>query len=99
METDEAQKARDYLQERGYDRSIIKKYFLGYSPAGGDKLYQTALDSGLNEEYLLEAGLIKPSNRDDGFYDAFGGRLMFAIFKPSGKVIVYAGCGLGREKM
>ncbi|HLR25686.1 MAG TPA: toprim domain-containing protein, partial [Fodinibius sp.] len=79
-------------------RSIIKKYGLGYAPAGGDKLYQTALDSGLNEEYLLEAGLIKPSNRDDGFYDAFRGRLMFPIFNPSGKVIAYAGRVLGKEK-
>lgn len=98
METDEAQPARDYLQERGYDRGIIKKYGLGYAPDDGDKLYRTALDSGLNEEYLLEAGLIKPSKRDDGYYDAFRGRLMFPIFNPSGKVIAYAGRVLGNNK-
>ncbi|WP_445666244.1 DNA primase [Fodinibius sp. AD559] len=98
METKEAQKARDYLQERGYDRSIIKKYGLGYAPSDGEKLYRTALDSGLNEEYLFEAGLIKPSNRGDGYYDAFRGRLMFPIFNPSGKVIAYAGRVLGNEK-
>ncbi|MGM0547463.1 MAG: DNA primase, partial [Bacteroidota bacterium] len=98
METKEAQKARDYLQERGYDRSIIKKYGLGYAPSDGEKLYRTAIDSGLNEEYLLEAGLIKPSNRGEGYYDAFRGRLMFPIFNPSGKVIAYAGRVLGNEK-
>lgn len=98
METKEAGKARDYLQERGYDRTIIKKYGLGYAPSDGDKLYRTALDSGLNEEYLLEAGLIKPSKRDDGFYDAFRGRLMFPIFNPSGKVIAYAGRIIGQQK-
>lgn len=98
METDEAQPARDYLQERGYDRGIIKKYGLGYSPADGEKLYRMALDSGLNEEYLLEAGLIKPSNRGDGYYDAFRGRLMFPIFNPSGKVIAYAGRVVGDKK-
>lgn len=98
METKEAQKARDYLKERGYDRSIIKKYGLGYAPSAGEKLYETAIDSGLSEEYLLEAGLIKPSKRDDGFYDAFRGRLMFPIFNPSGKVIAYAGRVLGKEK-
>ncbi len=98
METKEAQKARDYLQERGYDRSIIRKYGLGYAPSDGEKLYRTAIDSGLNEEYLLEAGLIKPSNREDGYYDAFRGRLMFPIFNPSGKVIAYAGRVLGNEK-
>ncbi|SMO68424.1 DNA primase [Fodinibius sediminis] len=98
METDEAHKARDYLQERGYNRKIIKRYGLGYAPAAGDKLYRTALDSGLNEEYLLEAGLIKPSKRGEGFYDAFRGRLMFPIFNPSGKVIAYAGRVLGKKK-
>ncbi|TYP95517.1 DNA primase [Fodinibius salinus] len=98
VETDEAEKAREYLQQRGYDRSIIKKYGLGYAPAGGDKLYKTAIDSGIKEEYLLESGLVKPSNRDDGFYDAFRGRLMFPIFNPSGKVIAYAGRVLGEEK-
>lgn len=98
METKEAQKARDYLHERGYDRSIIKKYGLGYAPPDGKKLYKTALDSGLNEEYLLEAGLIKPSNRGEGYYDAFRGRLMFPIFNPSAKVIAYAGRVLGNEK-
>ena len=98
METDEAQKARDYLQKRGYDRQIIKKYGLGYAPAEGDKLFRTAMDSGINREYLIEAGLVKPSNRDDGFYDTFRGRLMFPIFNPSGKVIAYAGRVLGDKK-
>ena len=98
METDEAEDARQYLAKRGYDRQIIKKYGLGYAPNQGDKLYQTAIDSGLNEEYLLEAGLAKPSQRGEGFYDTFRGRLMFPIFNPSGKVIAFAGRVLGNEK-
>ncbi len=98
METDEAEKARQYLAERGYNRKIIKKYGLGYAPADGDKLYRAAVDSGLNTQYLLEAGLVKPSKRDDGFYDTFRGRLMFPIFNPSGKVIAFAGRVLGNKK-
>lgn len=98
IETDEAQKAREYLDKLGYDKEIIKKYGLGYAPADGDKFYRTALDSGLNEEYLLEGGLIKPSTRGDDFYDAFRGRLMFPIFNASGKVIAFAGRILGDKK-
>lgn len=98
METDEAEEARQYLAKRGYNRKIIKKYGLGYAPNSGDKLYHTAIDSGLNEQYLLEAGLAKPSQRGDGFYDTFRGRLMFPIFNPSGKVIAFAGRVLGSEK-
>ena len=98
METEEAEEARQYLAKRGYNRKIIRKYGLGYAPADGDKLYQTATDSGLNEQYLLEAGLVKPSQRGEGFYDTFRGRLMFPIFNPSGKVIAFAGRVLGSNK-
>lgn len=97
-ETDEAEKARQYLQNRGYNRPLIRKYGLGYAPRRGDAFYKAATDSGLNEEYLLEAGLIKPSQRDGGFYDAFRGRLMFPIFNTTGKVIAFAGRVLGSEK-
>jgi DNA primase len=95
MESSEAEKARKYLQQRGYNRPVIQKYGLGYAPRAGDTFYKTALDTGLNEEYLHEAGLIKPSKRDDGFYDAFRGRLMFPIFNPAGKVIAFAGRAVG----
>jgi len=98
-ETDEAEKARKYLKERGYTQKIIKKYGLGYAPARGDAFYKSALDTGLSEQYLEEAGLIKSSNRGDGYYDTFRGRLMFPIFNPSGKVIAFAGRVLGNKKM
>jgi DNA primase len=93
-ESDEAEAARQYLQKRGYGHSTIKKYGLGYAPKRGGAFYQAALDSGLNETYLLEAGLIKASDRNGDFYDAFRGRLMFPIFNASGKVIAYAGRAL-----
>lgn len=98
VESDEAEPARHYLHKRGYDRKIIKKFGLGYAPDGGEKLYRAAIDSGLNEEYLVEAGLIKPSQRGEGFYDTFRGRLIFPIFNPSGKVIAFAGRIIGKEK-
>lgn len=98
LESPEAARARDYLEERGYPRTIIKKFGLGYAPADGEKLLRAAIDSGLNEEYLLEGGLIKPSTRGQGYYDTFRGRLMFPIFNPSGKVIAFAGRVLGKEK-
>lgn len=97
-ESDEAEPARHYLHKRGYDREVMKKFGLGFAPDGGDRLYRAAVDSGLNEQYMVEAGLIKPSQRGDGFYDTFRGRLMFPIFNPSGKVIAFAGRIIGKEK-
>lgn len=98
MEDPEAEKARKYLQQRGYNRKTIRKYGLGYAPDRNDALYRSAVDANINERYLAEAGLVKPSKRGEGFYDTFRGRLMFPIFNPSGKVIAFAGRVLGKEK-
>lgn len=98
IENPDAKKALDYLEKRGYSSQAFKKYGLGYSPSGGDDLHQAALNAGIDERYLLEADLIKPSNRGGGYYDTFRGRLMFPIFSPTGKVIAFAGRVLGNEK-
>lgn len=98
VENPEAQKAMKYLTERGYNLELIKRFGLGYSPASGMELYNSAMDAGIDVNYLLEADLIKPSNRADGYYDTFRGRLMFPIFSPTSKVIAFAGRVLGNEK-
>ncbi len=98
LELDEADKARQYLEKRGYAGDTIKKFGLGYAPAAGDALLRAAMAEGISEEYLLEADLVKKSNRNDGYYDTFRGRLMFPIFNPSGKLIAFAGRVLGNEK-
>ena len=97
-ESDEAETARQYLKQRDYTWSTIQDFGIGYAPAGGSDFYQAAMSTGLSEEYLLEAGLIKHSQRGEGFYDTFRGRLMFPIFNPSGRVIAFAGRILTKEK-
>jgi len=98
LELQDAQKARDYLENRGYAGDTIKKFGLGYAPADGDALLRAARAEGIKEEYLAEADLIKPSQRGSGYYDTFRNRLMFPIFNPSGKLIAFAGRVLGKEK-
>ncbi len=98
IENPDAQKARAYLEKRGYPQEVFRKFGLGYAPSGGEDLYKTALNAGISEEYLHQADLIKPSNRGEGYYDTFRGRLMFPIFSPTGKVIAFAGRVLGDEK-
>lgn len=98
IENPDADKALKYLEKRRYNREVFKKYGLGYAPTGGSDLYKAALNAGISEEYLVEADLIKPSQRGEGFYDTFRGRLMFPIFGTTGKVIAFAGRVLGNEK-
>ncbi len=98
IENPDADKAQAYLKKRGYNLETIKRFGLGYSPSGGDDLWKVALNAGIDEQYLVEADLVKPSQRGEGFYDTFRGRLMFPIFSPTNKVIGFAGRVLGNEK-
>lgn len=97
LESDEAEKARTYLEKRGYGKKIQRSFGLGYAPSN-NLLLKAAQKEGIKEEYLAEADLIKPSNRGDGFYDTFRDRLIFPIFNPSGKVIAFAGRILNESK-
>lgn len=96
-ESDEAEKARAYLEKRGYGKKIQRSFGLGYAPSN-NLLLKAAQKEGIKEEYLAEADLIKSSTRGDGFYDTFRDRLIFPIFNPSGKVIAFAGRVLNENK-
>lgn len=97
IESSQAENARSYLESRGYPVKIWRSFGLGYAP-GHSALLKAAQKEGIKEEYLLEADLIKPSNRSDGYYDTFRDRLMFPIFNPSGKLIAFAGRILDQSK-
>ncbi len=98
MESEHADKALKYLEQRGYNRSVIRKYGLGYSLPDFQSLYDVAQSADIDVEYLLGGDLIKPKKHGEGYYDTFRNRLMFPIFNTSGKVIAFAGRVLGSEK-
>jgi DNA primase len=98
MESDEAEEARQYLKTRGFKRETIVKAGLGYSPAKGDALCKAAVSTGINMDYLIDAGLARIDDTGTRHYDYFRGRLMFPIFNPSAKVIAFAGRVLGNDK-
>lgn len=89
-EHEQAEPARRYLEKRGYDQKIWRSFGLGYAPSNS-ALLKAARNEAISEDYLHEADLIKPGNRQDNFFDTFRHRLMFPIFNPSGKVIAFAG--------
>ena len=97
LELDDAIAARNYLEKRGYDQKIWRSFGLGYAPSNS-ALLKAARDEGIVEEYLQEADLIKPGNRNEEYFDTFRHRLMFPIFNPSGKVIAFAGRILDERK-
>ncbi|MBQ9582953.1 MAG: DNA primase [Bacteroidales bacterium] len=86
-----------YFRQRGFTDDTIRRFGLGYAPAGFDNFTRFALDNGYKEEYLLETGLC--IKHDDGrLSDRFYERVMFPIYSLGGKVIAFGGRIMSSEK-
>ncbi len=96
LKTPSAQKARDYLKERGFSQEMIEKFNLGWSLESWDGLIQAAKKKGISEKILKAAGLVLANERG-GTYDRFRGRLMFPIYQTSGVVVGFGGRILDKE--
>ena len=79
--------ARSYLRSRGYDRSVVEQFKIGWAPAGWDELVRALK---LPEDVLRDTGLGLRSRRDT-LIDSFRGRVMFPIFDASGKPVAFGG--------
>ena len=82
-DSDEAAKARTYLEGRGLGREVLEKYGVGYAPSAWDRILTSALRSGYSERELAAAGLAQ-RGRQGGFYDRFRARIMFPFAIPAG---------------
>lgn len=78
-----------YLNERGFNENIIKKFRLGYSMDNNNVLFNEAVSKGYNKQYLFDTGLCIDDKRGGG-YDRFKGRIVFPIFNVAGKVIAFS---------
>jgi DNA primase len=76
-------RAHQYLLRRGYGKSVIDDYGLGWAPDSWDALLGAATAEGFSREVLVEAGLIKPRT-SSGHYDRFRGRLIFPLYPRRG---------------
>jgi DNA primase len=86
FDTEEGQDAAlSYLKQRGFREEIIKKFQLGYNPAGGDAFAKAALAAQYNPELLQKSGLVVM--RDQGLRDNYRDRIIFPIHNQSGKVL------------
>lgn len=86
-----------YFRSRGFRDDTIKKFQLGYCTTERNRLAQTAIKKGYNEELLLKTGLCYKT--DDGrVLDRYHGRVIFPIHTISGKVVAFGGRILGSDK-
>jgi len=94
----EGSKAREYLDKRGVDHEVAKRFGLGFAPEGWNALLTAMARLSVSEEQLAEAGLVLPRQTGAGFYDRFRGRLLFPIRDPQGRVIAFGGRALAGEE-
>ncbi len=88
--------ARSYLQRRKLPDEIVRKYRLGFAPAGYGFM-QRCFGSDSKTAAQLEAiGVLFKGDR--GYVDRFRNRLMFPIRDRRGKVVGFGGRVLGDEK-
>ena len=99
LDSGEARRARQYLEERGLDRATLQDFLLGFAPSGWENLFRHLRERGYRQEELLAAGLLTSGER--GPRDLFHERIMFPITDMRGRVMGFGGRSLpaeGREE-
>lgn len=91
-------RAREYLERRGIVDDVAQRFQLGYAPDEWRALREAAKKHGITDEVLLEAGLIKTSERSEEPYDRLRDRLIFPITDAGGRIIAFGGRVLGRAR-
>lgn len=88
-----ADRAKNYLINRGLTGEIAARYGMGYSPDGWDGLRAIFPDYELDA--LVESGLVIDKAEEEGAsrkrYDRFRDRIMFPIRNSKGQVIGFGG--------
>jgi len=81
-----AEKARDYVANRGLSLETVTGFQLGFSLNSWDVLKEYLEERGYNENELLSGGLVTEKEAG-GSYDRFRNRLMFPIHDTKGHTI------------
>ncbi|MDD3877777.1 MAG: DNA primase [Bacteroidales bacterium] len=78
--------AKTYLIARGFKKSDMDTFLLGYNPDVWDAFTQHAIENGFSINLLEKSGLtiFKDTNK---IYDRFKGRIIFPIQNVSGRII------------
>lgn len=93
MRTAIAAPAREYIErKRGLDAQAQERFEIGFAPDGWQNLWDHLRAKGVAEDLIIEAGLAKPSTRQDSKpYDTFRNRIIFPIRDPRGRCIAFGG--------
>ena len=87
LHSPDAGAARGYLRSRGYDKSVVERFRIGWAPDDWDALSRALR---LPHDVLEDTGL-GFVNRVGKAQDSFRARVMFPIFDAAGKPVAFGG--------
>jgi DNA primase len=97
-EAQEAEPARRYLRERGFNEEIVREFRVGYAPQSWDRLVGASAKAGYSADELLAADLGRRKKaRPDELIDRFRGRLMFPTADARGRVRGFGARTMGND--
>lgn len=82
--------ARKYLEQRGIDGALQKKFQLGYAPNNWQHISDALQKKGVHPD-LIEASGLAGRNKRGGLYERFRDRLIFPILDPRQRYIGFGG--------
>ena len=91
-----ASEARKYLQKRGINSAIAKKFRLGFAPDSYDALHSFLSEKNYSQKEILECGIIAKNDRGK-IYDKMRNRIIFPITNKKNQVIAYGARTLGND--
>ena len=90
----DAEKARQYLKDRGLVADIAKRWNIGFAPANGNLFAQWAREKQYSGKLMAASGLMSLREENDpsrGLYTRFRDRVMFPLNNDFGDTVAFSG--------
>jgi DNA primase len=97
-ESEEAAKARAYLEGRGLGEEIMREFRVGYAPSAWDRVLLASRRGGFSEQELYATGLAQRSKENGRPYDRFRSRIMFPLADVRGRVLGFGARAMSEEQ-
>jgi DNA primase len=85
----EAEKAREYLLNRGITQETQKTFRIGYAPDTWDAVMNLLKEKGADDKLIELSGLVSINEEKKRVYDRFRGRIIFPVLDVNGNPIAF----------
>lgn len=85
----EAEKAREYLLNRGISEETQNTFRIGYAPDTWDSILNLLKEKGADDKLIELSGLVSINEEKKRVYDRFRGRIIFPVLDVNGKPVAF----------